>query len=160
MIHFFYDKQSTYRRIWNISMILFKKFLIIGVICFGLGAFFHPTGYNYQILEFIFIGAILLFAGATFIMMFIVACRPFYQQITSTYKNHAKDGLLHYCLFVRDSKYILKCEESEQEVEFSREDIKKIIRQNGTIIVELFTDRVLDFPDREDIYCLFENQSL
>lgn len=157
MIHFSYDKQSTYRRIWNISMILFKKFLIIGVVCFGLGAFFHPTGYNYQILEFISIGAILLFVGATFIMMFFVACRPFYQQITSTYKNYAKDGLLHYSLFIRDSQYVIKCIESEIEFEFAKEDIQKITCQKGTILLQILPDRVADLPDREDIYNLFQS---
>lgn len=158
MINFFYDKQATYRRIWNIVTIMFRKILIIGVICFVVGAFFHPVGYIYQILEFVSIGAVLLFIGGVLLIAFFRFARPFYQQITSTYKNYAKDGLLHYSLFIRDSRYVLKCIESEMEFEFSKEDIIRIIRKKGTIILQILPDRIMDFPDREDIYSLFTDK--
>ncbi len=165
MISFLYDKRSTYRRIWNIVTFLYGKNLIIGIICFAVGAYINITGYYLENMKYVSNGSVLLFCSYVVLIMFFMLARTFYKQISSTYKNYANDGLLHYTLCIRDTRYVLKCIESEKEIEFSKNDIKRIIRKNGTIIVEVlsnrgidFPDRVVDFPNREDIYELFTDE--
>ncbi|MBR3845420.1 MAG: hypothetical protein IKM40_02445 [Clostridia bacterium] len=157
MINFFYDKKTRRKNTWKLCKVLFGKYLIVGSITFILGAVVYNIGLNYRIMEYVSSGAIILFVGGVSLFAFFRLVYPFYEKITSTFKNYAKDGLLHYSLFVRDSKFVRKCVESEEEFEFAKEDIKEIKREKNIIVVRLHSKYVVDFPNRDDIYELLMN---
>ena len=157
MIDYFYDKKDMRKRMWNLYKVLMGQWLVLGVIDLILLLYITPAAVFGKERDAIVNGVALLVFLVFLLLLSVKIFYPFYIKIRSTFKRYAKDGLLHYSFFIRDSKYVIKCIESEIEFEFAKEDIKKISRKNGLMVIVINPNYVADLPDREDIYNLFQS---
>lgn len=165
MINYYYDKKDLGKRTLAVIVALYKSPLIVAFITIVLGGCMrtlsindlYSKGVNNFDLDLLTYGSVLCFFGFALLIIVIKLVYPFYKEWGNRFKKYAKDGVLHYSLFIRDSKYVIKCIESEIEFEFTKEDIKKIARKCGSIIVDIKPNYIADFPDRENIYELLMN---
>lgn len=164
MINYYHDKKNLGKRIWAIMVALYKSPLIASFVMIVLGGCMRTLGINNLRsigvnnfdLDLLTYGSILYFFGFVILIIVIKLIYPFYKEWGDRYKNYSKDGVLHYSLFIRDSKYVIKCIESEIEFEFAKEDIKTIVCKCGSIIVDIRPNYIADFPDSNEIYELLK----
>ena len=165
MINYYYDKKNFWKKIWAVIVALYKLPLIVAFATIILGGCLRNLGINYLYfvgvdnfgLDLLTYGTILLSFGFVILAIVIKLVYRFYKGWSDRFKNYSKDGVLHYSLFIRNYKYVIKCTESEIEFEFEKEDIRKISRKCGSIIINIKPNYIADFPDREDIYNLFQS---
>lgn len=155
MIYFFYDKKAMRKRLRNLLKVLMGEWLVLGLIALIILLYCLPAAIFKDKDSIINASIMLAFLVVVACLMWKVFS-PFYIAITSAFKKHAKDGLMRYSLFVRDSKFVRKCLESEEEFEFAKEDIKEIKREKSIIVVRLHSNYIVDFPNRDDIYELLK----
>lgn len=160
MITYFYDENSTKQRIHRLTRTMYKNECIISMICLVLGVYLFPLGIMYRDTDSIIVGGTSLI-GAISISAYVFSCfNRFKKTINTTFQEYEKDGLLHYSFSHHQSSYTLRCIESEKEFSFTKSDIKRLIRKNGVIVIQLQSKQIVDLPDREDIYTLLARKRL
>ncbi len=154
MVTYFYDENSIKQRAFRIILTIFINELIFIIAFLLLGVYLLPLGIVYKDVDGIITGGASLVAAISISVYVFLYFVRFKKAIKETFQEYNKDSLLHYSFSYHDSSYILKCIESEKEFSFTKSDIKRLIRKNGVIVIQLQSKQVVDLPDREDIYNL------
>ena len=78
-------------------------------------------------------------------------------KLQQNFNEYSKDGELHYSFGYENSKYTVKCLESGKETVFEKNEIKKVVSKDNTIII-LLKSKILkpkmfiDMPYNDIVY--------
>lgn len=154
MVEFSFTESDLKQRIKAITIFKTKVILIIGCIAFVLMIYFLPIGYL-EDAEFLINGyslliiAIIAFSRALYIF---VKCR---NAVFTSFTKTSKNNILNFNISKNNEYIKVICLETNKEVEFKMEDIKKMMVLKKIIVIELKSNEIIDFPNTEEIIKFF-----
>lgn len=150
MVSFSYNIKNIKSIVKQVTWLLTKQVIIIGIICFVLMLYCLPIGLTYNNKDLTYMG----FASFV-VVVFAIYC---WLRTYSSYKkylhnsfNKAQTDVLEFYLEKKENVYIFGCDKLGEKKEFSVYDIAKICYSKKAIIIKLKSKKFIDMANTSEI---------